>query len=427
MKTLKEVIEERAGLKKEMVSIHEKASTEKRDMSAEENTKFDQLFDQNTALQEEQRRLEKLSDIKAELQMPAYREDPHGETKEERSAKETSVFRKILNPFFGVEKLNDEERKVYHEMESRVPYHEGKEKRANEPQSVTTTFGGYLVPTILEDILVRELKAYGGAREAAKVITTDGGYPLDYPTIDDTSNKGRLLAINTIVTVTPAIFGKKTFYAYKFSSDEVLIPTELLQDEKVDFNAYVADILAERIGRIEADYYTTGTGSSQPEGCVYGATDSGVNLTSASAITKANIMDLMYSVDPAYRKSPKCAFMFNDSTAKAIFKLSLGTTLDIPIFTGAPGIMGNTQSMADKMFGFPYFINQSMANIGAALKPILFGDFSRFMIRDVAGMRILRLTERYADYDQIAIILLHRTDSRVLTTKALKYLTMGNT
>jgi HK97 family phage major capsid protein len=208
----------------------------------------------------------------------------------------------------------------------------------------------------------------------------------------------------------------------------VLIPTELLQDEKVDFNAYCADILAERIGRIEADYFTTGTGSNtQPQGCVYGATDSGVNLTSASAITKANIMDLMYSVDPAYRKSPKCAFMFNDSTAKAIFKLSLGTTLDIPIFTGAPGIMGNTTSMADKMFGFPYFINQSMANIGAATKPILFGDFSRFMIRDVAGIRILRLAERYADYDQIAIILLHRTDSRVLTTKALKYLTMGNT
>ena len=120
--------------------------------------------------------------------------------------------------------------------------------------------------------------------------------------------------------------------------------------------------------------------------------------------------------------------MFNDTTAKLIFKLSLGTTLDIPVFTGAPGIDGNTAKMGNLMFGFPYFINPSMDSFGTlANRPVLFGDFSRFKIRDVAGFRMLRLTERYADYDQVAVICLHRADSGYVTTGAVKYMSNGAT
>ena len=415
MKTLKEIKEERAGLKKEMVSIHEKASTEKRDMSAEENTKFDELFDKNTTLEKEERRLESLNQIKIELNQPVKESDPAGETKEERKVKEDKVFRKFLR--YGHEALTPEDRKIW------IP----KEERATtDPQTVTTTGGGYTIPTTLENYLTVALLAYGGAREAGKIIKTAGGGSMDFPTIDDTSIKGRLLSINTAFTVNNMTFGKATSIGYKFSSDALLIPNELLEDEAVSLESTVYDLLAERVARIENDYFTTGTGSSQPQGCQYGGTSSGV-APAVAAITKANMEDLMFSIDPAYRKSKYCMWMFNDSTAKALFKLSLGTYVDIPLFTNGLNGPGNSGWMADKIFGFPYVINQSMPSIGAGLKSVLFGDFSRFMIRDIAGFKMLRLVERYAEYDQIALCLLHRSDSRVLTSSALKYMTHANT
>lgn len=416
MKELKEAREKRASLLKKCEELHNQASTEKRDMNAEETKQFDALWAEASAAKENIERLEKLSEIRSEKSQPANQEDPKGMTIEERAAKESKVFRKVL--LRGVEKLSDEERAIHSQMEKRA---------STDPQSSTTTTGGYLIPTILEDALVKALKLFGGARQAGVVFQTDGGYPLDFATIDDTSNKGRLLTENTQVTVNQLVFGKKTFYAYKFSSDMVLLPTELLQDEKVDINAYLADLFGERIGRIENDYFTTGTGSSQPEGCLGGASASGVTSVSASAITKANLIDLIYSVDPLYRQSSKAYLMFNDSTAKALFKLSLGTAIDVPLFSGPFTGATNSEGMVDKILGYKYIINQSMPNIGAGLKSVVFGDFSRFKIRDVAGFRMLRLTERYADYDQIGVILLHRADSRVLTSGAIKYLLHSNT
>ncbi len=366
--------------------------------------------------------------LKSELKDPVSEDDPNGETKEEAHedrSKETKLIIRALS--FGVGSLSAEERKIFAKTEARTRKQDVSEKRAaTDPQSVTADYGGYLVPTILQNELIRALKLYGGVRDKARVITTEGGYPLDFPTIDDTNNKGRLLGINTIVTVNRLPFGKVTVYAYKFSSDEILIPVELMQDEKVDLNAYLVDILSERIGRIENDYQTTGTGSGEPQGCVTGATSSGVTLLT-TAVTKANLIDLQYKVDPLYRRSPSCSYMFNDATAKLLYKLSLGTAVDVPLFASQWTMTGNTGGLADKLLGFPYIINQSMASLGAGNKPILFGDFSRFLVRDVDGMRILRLTERYADYDQIAIIVLHRMDSRVLTTGALQYATCGQT
>ena len=46
-------------------------------------------------------------------------------------------------------------------------------------------------------------------------------------------------------------------------------------------------------------------------------------------------------------------------------------------------------------------------------RPIAYGDFSHYWIRDVMGdMSIRRLTERYADEDVIAFVGFLRTDGR---------------
>jgi HK97 family phage major capsid protein len=66
------------------------------------------------------------------------------------------------------------------------------------------------------------------------------------------------------------------------------------------------------------------------------------------------------------------------------------------------------------ILGYPYTINQSMASMTASAKSVLFGDFSKYVIRDVRGFTLVRLDERYADYHQVGFLAFLRTDGDLL-------------
>ena len=60
--------------------------------------------------------------------------------------------------------------------------------------------------------------------------------------------------------------------------------------------------------------------------------------------------------------------------------------------------------------GDRFQINQAVASIAASAKTVAYGDFSGYWIRDVTGMTLLRLTERYADYLQVGFLAFSRHD-----------------
>jgi len=272
-------------------------------------------------------------------------------------------------------------------------------------QTITTSGGGYLIPDGFRAELMRAMKAYGGVRANARVLETDSGNSLDIPTVDDTSNTGRLLAINTAVTTTDVVFGQVTLDAYKYSSDLVLVPVELMEDSAFDMNGMVNSILAERLGRITETHYTTGTGTNQPNGVVTAAA-TGVTATTggATSVTADNVMDLFHSVDPAYRGG--ASFMMNDSTVAAIRKLKTGVSGD-QTYLWQPGLQAGEP---DTLLGRPVIVNQGVAAMAANAHSILFGNFQNYWIRDVRGIRFVRLDERYADADQVGFVVFSRTD-----------------
>jgi HK97 family phage major capsid protein len=299
-----------------------------------------------------------------------------------------------------------------------------REQRAG--MSTTDALGGYTIPEGFVSNFETALLAFGGPRQVADVIRTASGNDLPWPTGNDTSNKGELLTEETTIGVTtnPTI-GAKIFGAYKMSSKLIQVSPELLQDSAFDMASQIGAWLGERIGRIECDYYTTGTGSSQPTGIL--ATSGGATAAtlstgnaytaSASAITPDEIMDLIHAVDPAYRMGS--AFMMKDSTVLALRKLKDGNGAYIWV----PGLQAG---QSDTLFGYPVVVNQSMAAITNSAKAVVFGQFSKFKIRDVAEIRLRRLVERYADTDQEGFVAFHRTDSGLLDagTHPVKYLAM---
>lgn len=286
------------------------------------------------------------------------------------------------------------------------------------PQSTSATAGGYTIPQAFSGELEVALKQFGGVRQAARIMATDTGALMPWPTVNDTANIGRLLGENQQVQNTGMTFGVVNFNAFKFSSDSVLVSEELLQDSAFDLNAFIGASLGERLGRITNQFYTTGTGTSQPQGVVTFAAEGHVSTAAAGtyAIGWEDLVALEHSVDPAYRVSASARWMLNDKTLRDL-KL-IKDQEDRPIWL--PGVAVREP---DTILGYQYTINQDMADQGEDAKPLLFGDFSKFVVRDVRGVTLLRLVERYADFHQVGFLAFLRSDSRGLNagTGPIKY------
>jgi HK97 family phage major capsid protein len=277
------------------------------------------------------------------------------------------------------------------------------------------TAGGYTIPEGFVTNLEIALLAYANIRQWADVMRTASGNDLPWPTVNDTTNKGRLISENTQVTETDVVFGQVVFHAYKTTTDIVLVPAELLEDSAFNLAATLGTLFGIRLARLHADLFTFGTGAGQPTGYVTAAT-LGVTSASPTAIAADEIYNLKHSVDPAYRQGSM--FTFHDQILLYIKKLKdgLGRYLwQSSLAADAP----------DTIDGDPIGINQSMANaVSATNITMTYGLMSKYKIRDVAQMRMRRLVERYADFDQEGFVGFMRADGNLLDagTHPIKYL-----
>ena len=290
-------------------------------------------------------------------------------------------------------------------------------------QSTTTAQGGYLIPQGFSGQLEEAKKWFGGIPGVVGKFETASGNPWPWPTINDTTNKGRILGQNVQVVETDFVFGQVTFQAYIGTSDVILIPDALLQDSYFDMDGLTARLLGIRLGRLYNNKCTVGSGTGEPTGLITAATTSG-NITTlttgnTASIAYNNLVDVEHSVDPAYRYNPGTHWMFADGMLKLIKKLT--DTQNRPLWQ--PGISASFREgaavdlVASKplILDHPYVINQDMATPAASQYTIAFGDMNTFKVREVAGgTTVLRLVERYADYLQVGFIAFQRFDSNLI-------------
>lgn len=291
------------------------------------------------------------------------------------------------------------------------------EKRGTNTQvGGTTTLGGYTIDTELLPELVKALKSYSGIFQAARIKRTAEGNTLYIATEDDTATEATLTAEAASITVQDLTFGQKQLDAYSYKS-MMKVSWELMQDSSFNMEQEIRSAMGPRFGRALNSSCTTGTGSSQPNGVVTAST-LGVTTASATAFTMNEITDLIHSVDPAYRMSPTCGFMFNDVVLAAIKKLAIGSSdarsLWMPSYReGEP----------DRIEGYRYWINQGMdSTINTASKLMLFGDFDFYVIRIVQDLLIIRLNERFADNGITGFVGYMRWDGECVNTAAIKHM-----
>lgn len=281
----------------------------------------------------------------------------------------------------------------------------------------TNTAAGYTVPEGFVNNLEVALLDYANPRRWATVMRTASGQDLPWPTVNDTANKGAILTENATVTPQDTTFGQIVFHAYKYTSKLVLVPVELMEDSAFDLAAVLGELLGIRIGRIQADHLTTGTGNSQPFGYVTAATQ-GFQAASSTAIAADDLYNLKHSVDPAYRSQAGVGWTFSDPILLKIKLLKDGLGRYLWQSSLAGGI-------PDRLDNDPIYINQSQSQTIASGKiTVAYGALKKYVIRDVSQIRLRRLVERYADSDQEGFVMFMRSDANLVDagTHPIKYL-----
>lgn len=284
--------------------------------------------------------------------------------------------------------------------------------------TTTGSEGGFTVQSEVATRVIDALKAFGGIRESATVLRTQTGNDMSFPTSDGTSEVGELIAQNVTATGADPTFGTVAIPVYKFSSKIVAVPFELLQDSQIDVEAFVENRLVQRIGRATNAFFTTGTGTGQPAGLV---TRSATGVTgstgSSTSITTDNLLALVHSVDPAYRRAAGVGFMMHDNSLLKVRQLK--DTAGRPIFL--PGYDGLGQAMGDTILGYRVTVNQDMAVMAANAKSIAFGDLAQYYVRDVMDVTLFRFDDSaYAKLGQVGFLAWHRSGGNLLDTGAVK-------
>ena len=282
----------------------------------------------------------------------------------------------------------------------------------------TTTAGGFTVPTELATFIDKAMIATGPMyrSDLFTVINSADGRPFNIPTIDDTAVTAVAHTEGTQPTDDggkDATFGQKSVSAYAFDSEWIRWSAELNADSVLNMESLLGELVGERLGRIANSKLTTGSGSSDVEGIV---TNSALGKTAAAtaAITADEIIDLIHSVDPAYRSASNVAIMMNDSTLAAVRKLKDGQGNYL-------WQMGNYQAgIPQNILGYNVVVNQAMDSLAASKKVMLFGDMSKFYVRKVGAPSLYVARERFApDFGILGYI---RFDGVLVNTAAIKHL-----
>lgn len=383
--------------------------------SAELEARHDAImadFDKTEKLIEREAKLAAIEE-RAQAAREQARPDQSGEGRGQDEAEKPAyrdAFIELVRAGFNVQEISSEARSV---IKSGIV-----DKIDTRAQTLTNGAGGFTVPTDLARVVDKTMKMWGPMydEDICTVLSTASGNPLDFPVTDDTAKavvQHTEAAALTDNAGKDAVFSKVTLGAFAYNTEWLQLSMELLQDSAIDVETFIGELLGERLARRVNTELTTGDGTGDPLGIVAAST-LGKTAAGASALTGDELIDLMHSVDPAYRQSPKARFMFNDSTLAVIRKLKDGQGNYLwqmgDIRVGAPGTL----------LGQNYSVNQAMANVAAGQKSVVFGDFGKYYVRKV-GAPVIGVRREYY-WPNIGLAGVIRLDGDLIQTGAVKHI-----
>lgn len=389
--------------------MQEMAAREDRQLTPEERINFEKYFTDIQALEQRIEDEKRISDFTSQLNDPFYNAD--GKKSGKLSGDVAADFDKALRQWigYGPNGMSEEQRELLNlDPAGRVNFSPTKvEKRTSDLANPT-----YVQPITLSSMFMETKKAIGPWMEACTQLYTPTGETMYIPYINDAGNDGskETEGSDAIASSTDITLARQQLDNYWVSSTGITVGISDIRDAGYPVDTFIVQPLMKRLMREISDLCTSGTGSSTLQGIAYaGAAVVGETISKNTTPTATDLNYHLKLVDYAYHTMPSSGWMFNSSTMFALAATVKSTTYNTePLWQPslAAGIPGT-------LYGYKYWINNSMDSIGSNKKPILFGDFSYFFIRWVGPLIISRLTERYAETGQVGFLVSQYVDSEI--------------
>ena len=384
-------IDERQKVWHDAKALLDNASSEARDLSAEESATYDRLMEE----------LDSRGRVIEQFQKDQAREEARNEA--------IAGFEAQARP---IESASLEKTDV--DVIRSLVSGEIRSAKFETRNTLTKSSTGAPVPTSFYDKVVAILTYISPLSGAGTKIRTASGETLQIPS---TSSAGTALIkaeAATIVEGDPVFNSLVSMSSFK-ASQLLQVSRELISDNGLsgpDLLGFLAEQIGTSMGVLIDNKLTLGTGTVEPTGIVTSAS-SGVT-GSTFAPTADNLIDLVYSVNAAYRNRPGVAFLASTSAIQAIRKLK--TTTNEYIFEPNYQV-----GQPDRLLGFPLLESTQMAAVGSAAKSVIFGDMSQFYIREVGAMELARSDDFAFATDLVSLRATYRFDSRLIQTSAVKF------
>lgn len=280
------------------------------------------------------------------------------------------------------------------------------QRASNAMTTKAPSKGGVLRPAGFVKRLEAALKSFGPMIETSEVWISEDGRESPWPTLDDTDAEGFLIGEGEEASETEIAVGATIFRSHKASSGLLKVSYELLRDTPIDLSGEIGNAFGIRLGRIINRLCTVGDTADGPRGILPSA-PVGKVTASETAVSADEFIDLIASVDPAYRSMPGCGWMMHPDVFAAVSKLKdeHGQYLTGTLEAGVKSLLR----------GYPVFFNPNMPyTMTAGTKVALFGDLRAYKLRIVGGIRLRQMTEKFADSDQVGFVAFVEFDSALL-------------
>ena len=287
----------------------------------------------------------------------------------------------------------------------------------NVLQESVPTNGGYLIPTEFHDEIITALTGENVLRQISRVITTSTQHEV---VIQATAPTADFIGEGQNINLSTETFNKKTIGAYKLAAG-CSVTNELLADSFYDIEQHLLTEFSKAIGTREENAFLNGDGNGQPLGILLTMdADTTTTITSSgTAITADDVINLAYSLKRPYRKN--ACWLMNDTTLAEIRKLKDATQN----YIWTQNLLTDDNNLPSmNLLGFPVYTSEYMPSIESEKIPILFGDFTRFIIGQRGEMTFKPLHELHALQDLSTYLLIERIDGVLADSQAIKGLKM---
>ena len=389
---IKEKAQERASLVAQARKLLDTAEGEKRDLTTEENQKYEKIMADVDKMGNE---------IKREQNQQALEKELAGSRKEpikpevDSGAQESDVriwgnrgtkeYRESFDRFLrsGVGALNAEEHRAL---------------QAND-----AALGGFLVtPQQLITELLKKVDDAVTIRPLATVHQLGKAESLGAPSLDtDMDDAEWTSEVKTGSEDSAMRFGKRELNPHPLAK-RIKVSQKLIRVSVLNIESLIANRLAYKFGITQEKAYMTGDGAEKPLG-VFIASDDGISASrdvsednEATTIKADGLINAKFALKGQYWKAAR--WIFHRDAVKQIRKLKDGNGQ----YLWQPGIKGN---LVDTILDAPFLMSEYAPNTFTTGQYVgILGDFSFYWIADALNMVIQRLSELYAETNQVGFI-----------------------